>query len=71
MELFKYVKREDWGELTERPAIDKEDLSQSVQNILNNIRDNGDKAIKTYAKQFDWVNVISDIYIPTVEKVIS
>ena len=33
MELIKYVKPEDWATLTQRPAIDKEDLSQSVQNI--------------------------------------
>jgi len=75
MELFKYVKREDWGELTERPAIDKEDLSQSVQNILNNIRDNGDEAIKTYAKQFDNVDLnkflVTDAEIQNAQKLVS
>ena len=75
MELFKYVKREDWGELTERPAIDKEDLSLSVQNILNNIRDNGDEAIKTYAKQFDNVDLnkflVTDAEIQNAQKLVS
>ena len=75
MELFKYVKREDWGELTERPAIDKEDLSQSVQNILNIIRDNGDEAIKTYAKQFDNVDLnkflVTNAEIQNAQKLVS
>jgi histidinol dehydrogenase len=75
MELFKYVKREDWGELTERPAIDKENLSQSVQNILNNIRDNGDEAIKTYAKQFDNVDLnkflVTNAEIQNAQKLVS
>ena len=72
MELIKYVKPEDWATLTQRPAIDKEDLSQSVQNILNNIRDNGDEAIKTYAKQFDNVDLntflVTDAEIQNAQK---
>ena len=75
MELIKYVKREDWGELTQRPAIDKEDLSQSVQSILNNIRDNGDKAIKVYAQQFDNVDLtkflVTDAEIQNASKLVS
>ena len=75
MELIKYVKPEDWATLTQRPAIDKEDLSQSVQNILNNIRDNGDEAIKTYAKQFDNVDLntflVTDAEIQNAQKLVS
>jgi len=75
MELIKYVKREDWGELTQRPAIDKEDLSQSVQSILNSIRDNGDKAIKVYAQQFDNVDLteflVTDAEIQNASKFVS
>ena len=75
MELIKYVKPEDWETLTQRPAIDKEDLSQSVQNILNNIRDNGDEAIKTYAKQFDNVDLntflVTDAEIQNAQKLVS
>lgn len=75
MELIKYVKPEDWAKLTQRPAIDKEDLSQSVQNILNNIRNNGDKAIKAYAKQFDNVDLnkflVADAEIHNANKLVS
>lgn len=75
MELIKYVKPEDWAKLTQRPAIDKEDLSQSVQNILNNIRGNGDEAIKTYAKQFDNVDLnkflVTHAEIQNAQKLVS
>ena len=75
MEIIKYVKREDWEKLTQRPAIDKEDLGQSVQNILNNIRKNGDKAIKTYAKKFDNVDLnkflVTDAEIQNANKLVS
>ena len=75
MEIIKYVKREDWGELTERPAIDKENLNQSVQNILNNIRDNGDKAIRAYTQQFDNVDLtkflVTDAEIQNANKLVS
>lgn len=53
MELFKNVKQEDWSTLASRPAINKEDLNQTVQSILDNVEQNGDKAIKAYAQQFD------------------
>ena len=75
MEIIKYVKREDWGELTQRPAIDKENLNQSVQNILNNIRDNGDKAIRAYTQQFDNVDLtkflVADAEIQNANKLVS
>ena len=75
MEIIKYVKREDWGELTQRPAIDKENLNQSVQNILNNIRDNGDKAIRAYTQQFDNVDLtkflVTDAEIQNANKLVS
>ena len=75
MELIKYVKPEDWEKLTQRPAIDKEDLSQSVQNILNNIRNNGDKAIKAYAKEFDNVDLtkllVTDAELENANKLVS
>jgi histidinol dehydrogenase len=75
MEIIKYVKREEWGKLTQRPAIDKENLNQSVQKILNNIRDNGDKAIKAYAQQFDNVDLtkflVTDAEIQNANKLVS
>ncbi len=53
MKIFKNVKQEDWSALAKRPTIDKKELNESVQSILNNVEQNGDEALKTYAKQFD------------------
>jgi histidinol dehydrogenase len=57
MEVFKNVKRESWKALIERPTIDKENLSQAVLAILNNVELNGDEALKMYSKRFDNVEL--------------
>jgi histidinol dehydrogenase len=57
MEVFKNVKKESWKALTSRPTINNEDLSQTVQAILNHVKQNGDEALKTYTKQFDNVEL--------------
>jgi histidinol dehydrogenase len=57
MEVFKNVNQESWKALIERPTIDKENLKQLVQEILNNVELNGDKALKTYSKSFDNVEL--------------
>ena len=57
MEVFKNINRESWTVLTNRPTIDKEDLNQTVKVILDNVKLNGDKALKSYAQQFDNVEL--------------
>lgn len=57
MEVFKNINRESWKDLTVRPTIDREDLEQTVQIILDNIKQNGDGALKSYAQQFDNVDL--------------
>ena len=57
MEVFKNINRDSWSNLTQRPTIDKEDLGQRVQAILNNVKQNGDGALKSYAQQFDNVDL--------------
>ena len=57
MEVFKNVNQESWKALIERPTIDKENLSQAVLAILNNVELNGDEALKMYSKRFDNVEL--------------
>jgi histidinol dehydrogenase len=66
MKVFKNIKRESWETLTSRPSIDKEDLNNKVQSILNNVKQNGDKTLRAYAKQFDNVN-LSEILVSKAE----
>ena len=57
MKIIKYPPREEWAKIIERPAIDHSHLSESVKNILEDVRRNGDKAVAAYCKQFDKVDL--------------
>ncbi|MEO6730078.1 MAG: histidinol dehydrogenase [Ferruginibacter sp.] len=48
----------DWAELLQRPAFDSKALEGTVSAILDDVKLNGDAAIKKYAAQFD--NVVLD-----------
>lgn len=53
MKIYNYPSREEWKELTERPHLDVSQLNNTVANVLKNIRENGDKAVKEYEEKFD------------------
>jgi histidinol dehydrogenase len=57
MKVFKNINQEKWEALTERQTINKDNLNQTVQAILNDVRLNGDKALKSYSKRFDKVDL--------------
>lgn len=45
--------KENWAELTRRPAFDYASLEDIVMPILRDVKENGDSAIKKYTAQFD------------------
>lgn len=53
MKIFKYPSRNDWDAIVKRPHLDVAKLNFLVQEILDDVRLNGDKAIKKYEKKFD------------------
>ncbi len=53
MKVIKYPAREIWGEIIKRPALDTKFLGQTVENILDDVRDNDDGALRRFARQFD------------------
>ncbi|MDR1155900.1 MAG: histidinol dehydrogenase [Bacteroidales bacterium] len=53
MEIIKYPARDQWKKIIARPVIDNSHLFESVKNILENVRLNGDKAVKVYSEKFD------------------
>lgn len=55
MEVIKYPSRESWAQLTRRPALDVTTLFDTVQTVLNEVREEGDVAIKRYGEKFDKV----------------
>lgn len=57
MKVIKYPPREDWEEILRRPAMDSKSLEQTVDNILLDVRDNGDEALRRYASRFDKIDL--------------
>ena len=45
--------RESWEELCKRPLIPVADLGIVVNSILNQVKSEGDKAVRFYSSKFD------------------
>lgn len=59
MEIIKYPARADWSSLVKRPALDVTRLFDTVRNVLEEIRQEGDAAVKRYEEKFDKVLLAS------------
>ncbi|MFA6617848.1 MAG: histidinol dehydrogenase [Candidatus Neomarinimicrobiota bacterium] len=57
MKYYKYPNQELWNEISQRPQMDAKELMNSVEKIMKDVRDKGDKALKAYTKKFDKVEV--------------
>lgn len=55
MKVIEYPEPGTWPELLKRPMIDSRKLSDSVEAILNDVRENGDRALRKYGREFDGV----------------
>jgi len=55
MKTFFNPSKEKWAEIIQRPQINNATLKNNVSEILHDVKQNGDKAIKRYALQFDGV----------------
>lgn len=57
MQIINYPKRETWNEILVRPTLDNTFLERTVANILNDVRQHGDAALKHCARHFDKVEL--------------
>lgn len=48
--------RNEWDEIMSRPQIEIDEVNDSVQKILTNVKAAGNKMVKYYSKQFDGFN---------------
>ena len=55
--LFINPSKDQWNEIIQRPVLDSKPLEQTVSAILNDVKLNGDEAVKKYAAQFDKVQL--------------
>jgi histidinol dehydrogenase len=75
MQVIKYPSREDWPSLLTRPTFDSSKLFATVQDVLDDVRKKGDKAVRKYTEQFDKVKLesfeVTQEEIAEAEKLVS
>ncbi len=67
MQIIKYPQKNDWKKILSRPMLDNSSLFETVRNILEDVKQRGDKAIFEYEKQFD--KVVLDSLIVSNEEI--
>ena len=50
-------KKENWASLCERPSFEQNQLEQGVQEVIENVRKNGDQALSDYSLKFDGIEL--------------
>ena len=53
MTIYQHPKTEEWAEICARPHLDYTRLNNTVRDILADVRQGGDEAVKRYEAQFD------------------
>ena len=66
MEIIKYPSKEEWGSLVKRPALDVTTLFDTVRTVLDEVRQEGDVAVKRYEEKFDKVT-LTDLQVSEAE----
>lgn len=57
MQILKYPKVNKWAELSQRPAIAKQELDKLVNTVLQEVKLNKDKALYRFTEEFDGVKI--------------
>ena len=57
MQVIKYPSKETWAAMLKRPTIDTIFLERTVANILKDVSDHGDSALRHCARHFDKVEL--------------
>ncbi|MDR0394258.1 MAG: histidinol dehydrogenase [Tannerella sp.] len=57
MKTYKYPDRTEWESLQQRPELDVTSLFDTVREVLEDVRTNGDEAVYRYGERFDGVRV--------------
>lgn len=66
MKLYTYPLKQDWQQILKRPAFDTAQLQDKVRTVLENVRLNGDEALKKYTTQFEGLQ-LEDITVGAAE----
>ncbi len=55
MKIIRYPNKEEWNDIVRRPQMDVSSLTSVVCSVLDDIRQNGDAAVRRYEEKFDHV----------------
>ena len=55
MNIIRYPGKEEWDEIVRRPQMDVSSLTSVVCGVLDDVRQNGDAAVRRYEEKFDHV----------------
>jgi histidinol dehydrogenase len=53
MKTYLYPEKKDWVNILKRPTQEKANLESIVASVFNDIKADGDKALKAYTQKFD------------------
>lgn len=67
MKIVQYPKRTDWPQWLQRPAIDNSSLQEKVKAVMQEVKQNGDAAVKQFTQQFDGVDLAD--YVVTEKEI--
>lgn len=67
MKTIKHPPRKDWKQLLQRPAIDNSSLQQTVRAVMDEVKKNGDAAVKQFTEKFD--GVVLDSFVVTEKEI--
>ena len=75
MKIYKYPQEKEWNELLARPTFDNATLFDTVRSVLNDVKEKGDEAVKSYELKFDKVQLsslaVTEAEIKEAEDIIS
>ncbi len=66
MNIIKFPEKEEWKSILERPSFNLEELMNSVTEIIEEVRKNGDKALRSLTEKFDHT-VLDEIAVSSIE----
>lgn len=67
MEIIRYPSQEEWASIAKRPTLDVTSLFDTVRSVLDDVRNNGDDAVRRYEEKFDKV-LLSELVVSESEK---
>ena len=59
MNIIKYPAKSEWNAITQRPQRKKDDLNAIVNEVIDNVKKDGDEAVRLYELKFDKVSLQS------------